>query len=89
VTVAVPVPPEVSGQGDDARGPLVASPPLGPGRGRIAARAVTWTPSRLEDAGPEGVIVTIEVPPATRPGEYRLLLRGPAGFEAVVGVAVG
>jgi hypothetical protein len=84
-TVTIPLGPDPAGE---RQGPIVAGPLLGPGRGRIPARAVTWTPTRLEAAGRKGVVVTVAVPPATRPGEYRLLLRG-AGFEAVVGVVVG
>jgi len=85
-TVVVAVPPDPDGR---RRGPFVASALLGPGRGRIPARAVQWVPSRIEEAGAGGVVVTVAVPPATAVGEYRMLLRGPAGFEAVVGVTVG
>jgi hypothetical protein len=83
-TVVVPLAADPTG---GRRGPIVGGALLGAGRGRIPARAVGWTPRRLEDAGPDGVVVTVDVPPGTAPGEYRVLLRG-AGFEAVVAVAV-
>jgi hypothetical protein len=81
VAVVVPVP-------AGASGPVLVTPALGPGRGRIPATAVACEPARLEQAGSHGVTVTVRVPPRTPSGEYRLLARGAGGFEAVVVVTV-